>query len=109
MPFSTSVATLRELLESSTPPIVIDVRRQQAFTESPSIIPGALRHLPEQVETWGTALPPGRHVVVYCVHGHQVSQVVAAQLERLGMNASFLEGGIVQWETDGGATLSGGA
>jgi len=109
MPNSISVATLRELLAGPAPPIVLDVRRQQAFTDDPNIIPGALRRLPESVDSWAAELPPGCHVVAYCVHGHQVSQGVSAHLEQLGIDAHFLEGGIEQWKNDGGSTLKGSA
>jgi thiosulfate sulfurtransferase len=56
MPDSVSVPTLRELLERSEPPIVLDVRRAQAFADSPDIIPGAARRLPESVESWADEL-----------------------------------------------------
>ncbi len=36
---------------------------------------------------------PLREVVVYCVHGHEVSQQAAATLRQASWNARFLEGG----------------
>jgi rhodanese-related sulfurtransferase len=42
-------------------------------------------------------------VVVYCVHGHEVSQGVAAVLQQRGIAARYLEGGIEEgWRTVGG-------
>jgi thiosulfate sulfurtransferase len=108
MPDSVSVENLRELLASSVPPIVIDVRRQQAFAESPAMIPGSLRRLPESVESWASELPAGGQIVVYCVHGHQVSQGVASQLQQLGLRAAFLAGGIEHWKSHGGLVQRGG-
>jgi Fe-Mn family superoxide dismutase len=102
MPASVSVAGLRELLKGSAPPIVLDVRRPQAFADSPQIIPGATRLLPEAVDTWASELPADRPVVAYCVLGQQVSQGVVARLEQLGITACFLEGGIEQYKADGG-------
>jgi rhodanese-related sulfurtransferase len=102
MPDSVSVPALRELLKGSQPPLVLDVRRPQAFAESPSLIPGATRQLPETVDSWAAELPANCQVVAYCVLGQQVSQGVVARLEQLGIKASFLEGGIEQWKADGG-------
>jgi rhodanese-related sulfurtransferase len=88
---------LRALIGSKTPPIVIDVRRNQRWQEAPDLIDGALRRDPDQVEQWKKTLPAGAEVVVYCVHGHEVSQNAAKAL-----GAKFLEGGIEHWRTEGG-------
>src|SRR6185312_10116603 len=61
-------------------PLVIDVRRAAAFDSDDALIVGAIRRLPETLAAWQEALPPGRAVVVYCVHGHEVSQDAAAAL-----------------------------
>ena len=102
MPDSVSVPALRELLKSSEPPIVLDVRRPKDFADSPNIIPSATRRLSESVDSWADELPANCQVVAYCVHGRQVSQGVVARLEQRGIKASFLEGGIEQWRVDGG-------
>lgn len=101
MPDFVSVPLLRELLEGPEPPIVLDVRRPQAFAENPVTIPGAIRRLPDSVDSWVDELPKNCEVVAYCVLGHQVSQGVVARLAERGIKASFLEGGIEQWKTDG--------
>jgi len=36
-------------------------------------------------------------VVVYCVHGHEVSQGVTRALRTAGVDAAYLEGGIAGW------------
>ena len=41
-------------------------------------------------------------MVVYCVHGHEVSQGVAKALEEQGLLASYLEGGVEAWKAQGG-------
>ena len=71
---SIAPSQLRADIAGRTPPIVIDVRRQPAFTSSREMIRGALRRDPEQVEAWAKSLPAASSVVVYCVHGHEVSQ-----------------------------------
>lgn len=82
---------------SSTPPLVIDVRRAQAFVAAPSMISGALRRNPEHVLIWAAELPADASVVVYCVHGHAVSQDVARTLREKGIAARYLDHGIEGW------------
>lgn len=101
---SVTASQLKASLAAAQPPIVIDVRRQPAFTESTDMISGALRRDPEQVSSWAKSLPAASSVVVYCVHGHQVSQNAAAALREAGIAASFLEGGLEEgWKAAEGA------
>jgi rhodanese-related sulfurtransferase len=101
---SISAAQLRSETAGGRPPIVIDVRRQPAFSASTEMIGGALRRDPEQVGTWAKSLPAASSVVVYCVHGHEVSQKAAAALVAAGLNARFLEGGLEEgWKGEKGA------
>src|SRR4051794_25230530 len=58
-------------------PVLIDVRRGEAFDADDTLIIGAFHRHPEKVELWQKELPPGRPVAVYCAHGHEVSQGVA--------------------------------
>ena len=104
MPEAITVAQLRALLASTTPPMLCDVRRQPAYLDSPAVIPGAVRRLPEEVASWGSQLQAQGEVVVYCVHGHEVSQGVTVQLAGLGLRARYLLGGIEQWKVEGGST-----
>ena len=92
-----SASGLRALIGRKTPPIIIDVRRNERWQEASDLIDGALRRDPAQVEQWKKTLPAGAEVVVYCVHGHEVSQNAAKAL-----GAKFLEGGIEHWRADGG-------
>jgi len=98
MDASISPAALRQALGSTHPPLVIDVRRRDRFLESPVMVKGALRRDPEAIEAWKDALPRAEQVVVYCIHGHEVSQTAARVL-----GASYLEGGIESWTAAGGA------
>ena len=75
-------AALRQAIDSDQPPLVIDVRRNERFREASDVIHGALRRDPERVEEWAKTLPSSAAVVVYCVHGHEVSQAVAKSLGR---------------------------
>jgi rhodanese-related sulfurtransferase len=92
-----SPAALRQSLQSSNPPLVIDVRRNERFLEAPDLIKGALRRDPEQVEAWRKSLPSSAEIIVYCVHGHEVSQGVAKAL-----GGKYLEGGVEAWRASGG-------
>jgi rhodanese-related sulfurtransferase len=96
-----SPAALRESLNSSEPPLVIDVRRTERFRESAYVLRGALRRDPEKVNDWKTTLPRAAAVVVYCVHGHEVSQTTAHAL-----GARYLEGGMEAWREAGGELAS---
>jgi rhodanese-related sulfurtransferase len=86
-------AALVESLASHRPPLVIDVRRTERFLDSDHMIGGALHRDPARVRDWQKTLPTGADIVVYCVHGHEVSQGVAAVL-----GARYLEGGIEAWQ-----------
>jgi rhodanese-related sulfurtransferase len=92
-----SPANLSARIGTAAPPLLIDVRRQDAFSADDKMIVGALRRSPDDVEKWRSELPPGRRVVAYCVHGHEVSQGVARTLGNAGVQASYLAGGIAEW------------
>jgi rhodanese-related sulfurtransferase len=78
-------------------PIVIDVRRNEAFAADNQMIAGALRRDPDDIKNWREELPPERAVVVYCVHGREVSQQAASTLRSAGIDARHLEHGISGW------------
>jgi rhodanese-related sulfurtransferase len=92
-----TTAALRQSLASGRPPLVIDVRKTPTFLDAPDLIRGALRRDPLRVAEWQRTLPGEADVVVYCVHGHEVSQGAAKAL-----GARFLEGGIEAWRAAGG-------
>ncbi len=103
MDASISAAELRQAIRSETPPLVIDVRKAPAFRAARDMIDGALRRAPEEVARWASTLPYAEHVVVYCVHGHEVSQGACQALIATGLAARFLEGGIEAWRGEDGA------
>ena len=97
MDASINAAELHKSLGSRTPPLVIDVRRNERFLEAENFIRGAVRRDPAGIADWSKALPKGASVVVYCVHGHEVSQNAAKAL-----GARYLEGGIEHWREESG-------
>jgi rhodanese-related sulfurtransferase len=87
-------------LGTASAPVLVDVRREDAFAADDRVIIGALRRPPNQVRQWLKALPPGRAVFVYCSHGHDASQGVASVLRDAGIHAAYVEGGISAWKGD---------
>jgi superoxide dismutase, Fe-Mn family len=81
--------------------VLLDVRRAGAFAQAAAMIPGAQWHDPAGVATWAGDLPADREVVVYCVHGHEVSRATALRLRAAGLNARYLRGGIDSWQAAG--------
>jgi len=77
------------------------VRRPESFRADDRLVIGAFHRSPEDVERWRRELPPDRAVVVYCAHGRDDSQGVAAALVRAGVQAGYLDGGISGWKDQG--------
>lgn len=100
---SITASGLQSEIAGARPPIVLDVRRAQAFLESTRMVCGALRRDPDAVAKWAPALPAGSAIVAYCVHGGEVSQRAASELRERGFPARHLEGGIEGWLAAGGA------
>ena len=98
---SLSAQSLYAKLGTAAWPLLIDVRRQARFEADDALIAGAVRRDPEAIDAWLHELPQGQRVVVYCVHGHEVSQNAAAALRAAGRNAAYLEGGIAEWTEQG--------
>ena len=74
-------------------PLLLDVRREAHFAQSPRLLAGAQRCAPEDVAAFAASASPGE-VVVYCVYGHNVSEDAVATLRAAGWNAYQLAGGI---------------
>jgi rhodanese-related sulfurtransferase len=88
-------AELGPLLGSSEAPVILDLR--PAEETSDRLIPGATRRSPADVETWWSALPRARPVVVFDLSGGTGSRATAAELVRHGLQARQLEGGFAAW------------
>ena len=106
--FTTSISSqdLMRRIGAPAAPVVFDVRRAQAYGRADDMIPGTAWRDPAAVETWSRQLPAGAAVIVYCVHGHEVSQGVAAALRRLGHRAVYLTDGIEGYRAAGGALVA---
>ena len=95
--FSISAQALYSRLGTELAPIVVDVRRSPVFEADDTVIVGAVRRLPTEIDQWRRELPEGCAVVAYCAHGQEVSQNVAAALRAGGADAWYLEQGISGW------------
>ena len=98
--------TLADQLASATPPFVIDVRRDVARTNNPQTIAQAPWYNPALWLDWTDQIGTAKPVVVYCAHGHEIGQGLCATLRALGVEASYLEGGITAWQAAGLPTLA---
>jgi rhodanese-related sulfurtransferase len=96
-----SCPALGSLLAQRADVALIDVRRRAAFDADPRTVPGAVWRDPEQVTNWADGLNLERPIVVYCVHGHEVSHGAVDRLRALGFQAALLEGGIEAWKASG--------
>lgn len=86
-------------------PRIVDVRRREAFDADDHVVPGALWRSHSRIAEPAASPQASRTIVVYCVHGHQVSQSAAAVLRSAGMDARVLRGGIEAWKVAGLPTL----
>ena len=61
---------------------------------------------PADIAHWLEETRTHDRVVVYCVHGHEVSQGAAATLREAGVDAVYLEGGFEDFAAAGGPTVT---
>jgi thiosulfate sulfurtransferase len=83
-PSSISPQDLYGAIGTAGAPVLIDVRRSAAFAADNRMIVGAIRRNPDEIQSWRPELTSGPAVVVYCVHGRQVSQETASALRGAG-------------------------
>ncbi|MFZ5548732.1 MAG: rhodanese-like domain-containing protein [Pseudomonadota bacterium] len=81
--------------------VLLDVRRATAFDQADAMIEGARWRDPVSVDRWASEVSTAGRVVVYCAHGHEVSQATALRLRAAGIDAHFLKGGFEGWKAAG--------
>ncbi|HTV68604.1 MAG TPA: rhodanese-like domain-containing protein [Rhizobiaceae bacterium] len=101
MPRSITAATLSH---SPDDYILVDVRKSAARLASNQTIRNALYRSHTDVIDWLHTVR-GKSVVVFCVHGHEVSQGVCSTLISHGIDAWYLEGGFDAWAGGGQPTI----
>ncbi|MCY0096170.1 chromate resistance protein ChrB domain-containing protein [Hoeflea ulvae] len=103
---SISAHDLSNLSGTNNWPTVVAATRCFKFEEEARSIAGSVWRDHMQTEIWGPDLARlGRPIVVYCLHGHNVSQLAVARLRAQGFDARHLEGGIDAYEAAGGLVL----
>ncbi len=98
---------LQQLIDTNADLTLIDVRKAHDYAADPALIPGAAHRLPERIDDWLNEVENERDIVVYCVHGHAVSNGVVDRLLEAGCRARLIDGGIEAWKESGGATVAG--
>jgi thiosulfate sulfurtransferase len=100
MRLSLDVAELAELIKANPQTCLVDVRKPAARAASGLVIPNSHRESPFEAETWWQFYASAS-VVVYCVHGHEVSQGACHVLRGRGIEARYLDGGFEAWREAG--------
>lgn len=98
------VTELQALLATGQAFELIDVRRASARRSQGADILGGQWRDPEQVLRWKDELSQGPRRVVYCAHGHEISQGITALLRAMGHDAVHLSGGFTAWQQAGAPT-----
>lgn len=101
--------TLIRAIGTDRAPLIVDVRRRAAFDKAGTVLPGALWRDHREAPAWGPELQDrsrGRDIVVYCVHGEQVSQAATALLNGAGIPAQMLVGGFDGYVAAGGPLVA---
>lgn len=80
---------------------LLDVRRAGARAEDGTAIAGARWLDPALWLDWKDGVAADRPAVLYCAHGHEISQGLAAALCAMGVDARSLDGGIAGWKAAG--------
>lgn len=99
MHFSITPAELWRRIGTGRAPVIIDVRRTEAIEQSNALLPGAHIRDPHEAEGWSFDHPGT--IVIACKHGHERSQMAAAELRSRGLDARILAGGFEAWRKDG--------
>lgn len=74
--------------------VLVDVRRRAARRESGQGLAGAPYRDPEAFDAADPLWRGDAEVLVFCVHGHEVSQGVCAKLRAAGIPARYVVGGL---------------
>ena len=80
---------------------LVDVRRASARVADGSDIPGGTWRDPALWLDWKDDVGNARPVVVYCAHGHEISQGLTAALRAMALDARHLDGGMTAWKAAG--------
>jgi rhodanese-related sulfurtransferase len=97
--FSISPKDLWNTIGTRDDPQIVDVRRRDAYAQSPHLLPGAVWRDAGEPLRWAAEFK--RPIVVACKAGHEMSQTATAQLRADGFNVRVLDGGYEAWSKSG--------
>jgi len=83
---------------------LLDVRRATVRQADAAEIPGAQWFDPQALFDWKEQIARDRPVILYCAHGHEISQGIAATLQTMGLDARYLIDGFAGWRAAGQPT-----
>ena len=99
--FSISPKDLWHAIATHDAPQLVDVRRRDAYEQSPQLLPGALWRDAGKTQSRSTDFDRDRPIEAACKAGHEMSQTAVAQLRADGFDARVLEGGYEAWAKAG--------
>jgi rhodanese-related sulfurtransferase len=106
MPKRISPEQLVRMIGTADCPVIVDVRREAVFRSSQSRIAGSVWRNHLATAEWAHDLPADTPVVVYCIHGHNVSALSATLLAGQGIDVAMLDGGIEAFAKAGGPLVA---
>jgi rhodanese-related sulfurtransferase len=95
--YSISAKDLWNLIATPVAPLIVDVRRQEAYALSPQLLPGAIWRDAGKTAQWSGEFDRTRPIVVACKAGHEMSQMAVALLRADAFDARVLDGGYGGW------------
>lgn len=99
-----SVEELSTMMASDDAPLLLDICLDEDIAKRTDKIAGAQLRAPQDIAQWIKDLPEDQPIIGYCVYGYQVSGDAVAEMQRRGLNARKLSGGIAAWHAMGGTT-----
>ncbi len=106
MPRKITAEKLIGLIGTDRQPHTVDVRRRAVFEASEKRIAGAVWRDHMASDEWQPQFSDGRMLVVYCAHGHNVSELAGARLAAAGADVHVLEGGYDAYLAAGGTAVA---
>src|SRR5262249_13503690 len=82
---------------TASAPILLDIRRPDAFDADDRMIVSAIRRPPDDIGTWTKKLPSGRPIVIYGSDGNKANEGIVTSLRAAGIDAACLDGGLSGW------------
>lgn len=99
-----SVEELSAMMASGDVPLLLDICLDEDMAKRTDKVPGGQLRAPQDIDRWIDDLPKGQPIIGYCVYGYQVSGEAIAEMQKRGLNAKKLAGGIAAWHAMGGET-----